>query len=69
MRVTLLAPLAVMLLACQLPGAPEDDYRFDQRLSSSATARFVAELDSTVVIEESLGDDHTSSESEDDVGC
>ena len=69
MRVTLLAPLAVMLLACQLPGAPEDDDRFDQPLSSSATTQIRgADVDGTVV-EQSLGDDHTSSESEDHAGC
>ena len=35
MRVTFLASLAVMLLACQLPGAPEDES--DQASPSSAT--------------------------------
>ncbi len=47
MRVTFLAPLAVMLLACQLPGAPEDEE--------------MLEADSTV-IEESLGDDQPPAE-------
>jgi len=70
MRVTFLASLAVMLLACQLPGAPEDEEVLDQASSSSATThiRFVVEADSTVV-EESLGDDHTPAESEDHAGC
>ena len=70
MRVTFLAPLAVMLLACQLPGAPENDEMLDQATPSSATAqvRFIMDADGTVV-EESLGDDPPPSESEDHIGC
>lgn len=70
MRVTFLALLAVMLLACQLPGAPEDEAMLDQLSPSSATThiRPVVEADSTIV-EESLGDDQTPAESEDHVGC
>lgn len=70
MRVTFLASLAVMLLACQLPDAPEDEAKLDQASPPSATThiRFVVEADSTVV-EEPLGDDHTPAESEDHVGC
>jgi hypothetical protein len=70
MRVTFLASLAVMLRACQLPGAPEDEEMPDQVSPSSATAhiRSVVKADSTVV-EESLGDDHPPAESEDHAGC
>lgn len=67
MRVTFLAPLAVMLLACQLPGAPEDEAMLDQA-SPTTQIRFVVKADSTVV-EESLGDDHPPAESEDHAGC
>ncbi len=70
MRVTFLAPLTVLLLACQQPAAPEADDMLDQASPASAMiqGRVIVETDGEV-IEGSPEDGHAPSESEEHAGC
>jgi hypothetical protein len=70
MRVTFLAPLTVLLLACQQPGAPEADEMLDQASPSSAMTqgRVIVEADGEII--EGLPEEgHPPSESEEHPGC
>jgi len=70
MRVTFLAPLTVLLLACQQPGAPEADEMLDQASPSSAMtqARVIVEAEGEIT-EGSPEDGHAPAESEEHRGC